>query len=84
MSFVRQVIWHWDKRKQHIEHKYAIAGWALCIIEDVQDNVAQRLTGAHRDAIEKVVIWLHGPPCPNTNPVVSSMSMPVIVDTFLE
>ncbi len=36
----------------------------------------------HHDAIEKVVIWLHGPPCPNTNPTVSSMSMPEIVDTF--
>jgi hypothetical protein len=35
MSFVCQVIWHWDKCKQRIEHKYAIAGWALCIMEDV-------------------------------------------------
>ncbi len=38
--------------------------------------------GTHCDAIEKVVIRLHGPPCPNTNPAVSSMSMPEIVDTF--
>jgi hypothetical protein len=35
MSFARQVIWHWDKRKQRIEHEYAITGWALCIMEDV-------------------------------------------------
>ncbi len=82
MSFACQVIWHWDKRKQRIEHKYAIAGWALCIMEDVQKDVAQRLTGTHRDAIQKVVIWLHGPPCPNTYPAFSSMSMPKIVDTF--
>ena len=84
MSFVRQVICHWDKRKKRIEHEYAIAGCALCIMEDVQKDVAQQLTGTHHDAIEKVVIWLHGPPCPNTNPAVSSMSMPEIVDTFLE
>ncbi len=38
--------------------------------------------GMHRDAIEKVVIWLHRLPCPNTNPAVSSMSMPEIVDAF--
>jgi hypothetical protein len=82
MSFVHQVIWHWDKCKQRIEHKYAIAGWALCIMEDVQKDVAQQLTGTHHDAIEKVAIWLHGPPCPNTNPAVSSMSMPETVDTF--
>ncbi len=82
MSFERQVIWHWDKRKQHIEHQYAIAGWALCVMEDVRKDVAQQLTGTHSDAIEKVVIWLHRPPCPNTNPAVSSMSMPEIVETF--
>ncbi len=40
------------------------------------------MTGTHRDAIEKVVIRLHEPPCPNTNPTVSSMSMPEIVGTF--
>ncbi len=26
MSFGRQVIWHWNRRKQCIEHKYVIAG----------------------------------------------------------
>jgi hypothetical protein len=41
MSFARKVIWHWDKCKQRIEHEYAIAGWALCIMEDVQKDVAQ-------------------------------------------
>jgi hypothetical protein len=73
ISFARQVIWHWEKCKQCIEHEYAIAGWALCVMEDVQKDVAQRLTRTHHDAIEKVVIRLHGRPCPNTNPAVSSM-----------
>ncbi len=41
VSFGRQVIWHWNKRKQRIEHKYAIAGWALCTMEDVQKDVQE-------------------------------------------
>ncbi len=40
-SFGRQVIWHWNKHNQHIEHKYAIAGWALCTMEDVQKDVQE-------------------------------------------
>ncbi len=75
MSFGCQVIWHWNKRKEKIEHKYAIAGWALCVMEDVQKDVQERLRGTHSDAIEKVVIRLHMPLCPNTNPAVSSLSM---------
>ena len=82
MSFGRQVIWHWSKRKQHIEHDYAIVGWALCVMEDVRKDVLERLTGAHRDAIERVVSQLHLPPCPNSNPAVSAMSLHEIIDTF--
>ena len=28
LSFDRRFIWHWDKRKNKIEHEYAIAAWA--------------------------------------------------------
>ncbi len=35
MSFGRQVIWHWNKHQQQIKHKFAIIGWALCVMEDV-------------------------------------------------
>ncbi len=38
--------------------------------------------GTHRDAIAKVVSRLHMSPCPNTNPAVSSISLPNIIDTF--
>jgi hypothetical protein len=41
MSFGHQVIWHWNKRKQRIKHEYAIAGWAVCIMEDVQKDVQE-------------------------------------------
>ena len=82
MSFGRQVIWHWSKRKVRIEHEYAIVGWALCVMEDIRNDVMERLTGVHRDMIEKVVSRLHVPPCPNSNPAVSAMSSHEIIDTF--
>jgi hypothetical protein len=82
MSFGRQVIWHWNKRKKRLEHEYAITGWVLCIIEDIRKDVSERLTGSHRDAIAEVVRRLHEPPCPNNNQAVSSMHMPERIDTF--
>ncbi len=51
-------------------------------MEDVQKNVQEGLMGTHRNAIEKVVSQLYMPPCPNTNPSVSSMSLHNIIDTF--
>ena len=45
MSFGRQVIFHWSKRKKRIEHEYAIAGWALCVLPEVQDDVTDRMKG---------------------------------------
>ncbi len=45
MSFARQVIWHCNKCKQRIEHKYAIAGWALCVMEDVQKRCCTAIDG---------------------------------------
>jgi hypothetical protein len=53
-------------------------------MEDVQKDVQEQLTGKHHDAIEKVVNRLHMPPCPITNPAISPMSLPKIIDTFLE
>jgi hypothetical protein len=51
-------------------------------MEDVQKDVQEQLMGMHCNAIEKVVSCLHMPPYPNTNPVVSSLSMLDIIDTF--
>jgi len=82
LSFGRQFIWHWDKRKSKIEHEYAIAAWALCVMPEVRKDVAARLTGTHRDAIEDVVRRLHLTPCPNTHPNISRMTTADIIDTF--
>jgi hypothetical protein len=82
MSFAHQITWHWSKRKQHIEHEYSIAAWALCVMGSVWTDVRDRLTGEHHDAIEKVVTHLHVPPCPNPNPTVLTMLPHEIIDTF--
>ena len=82
MSFGRQVTWHWNKRKQRIEHEYSIASWALCVMETVWADVREQLTGEHRDAIEKVIAPLHVPPCHNPNPTVHTMLTHEIMDTF--
>ena len=81
-SFGRLFIWHWEKRKLRIEHEYAITGWALCVMEDIRKDVSSRMTGEHQSAIDKVVTRLHAPPCANSNPSVSSMTMAEILDTF--
>jgi hypothetical protein len=82
MSFARQITWHWNKRKQCIEHEYSIDAWALCVMESVWTDVRNRLTGEHRDATEKVVTHLHVPPCPKPNPTVQTMLPHEIIDTF--
>jgi hypothetical protein len=82
MSFARQITWHWNKRKQCIEHEYSIAAWVLCIMGSVRTDVRDQLTGEHHDAIEKVVTHLHVPPCPNPNPTIQTMLPHEIIDTF--
>ncbi len=82
MSFACQVSWHWNKLKPRIEHEYSITAWALCLMGSVRNNVRDRLTGHHRDAIEKVVSHLHVPPCPNTHPAILTMLPHKIIDTF--
>ncbi len=45
MSFAHQITWHWNIRKQRIEHEYSIAAWALCVMESVRTDVRNQLTG---------------------------------------
>ena len=82
MLFAHQVTWHWNKCKHHIEHEYSIGAWALCVMGPVRTDVRDRLTGEHRDAIERVVTRLHVPPCPNLNSIVLTMMPHEIIDTF--
>jgi hypothetical protein len=65
-----------------IEHPYAIAAWALCVMKDVCGDVRLRLKHAERDAIEEVVKHLRLPPCPNKSVDFSKTPSAEIVDTF--
>jgi hypothetical protein len=54
-----------------------VTAWALCVMEDVRQDVQQQLNDGHgkyRDAIERVVSKLHELPCANTHPDVPKMS----------
>ena len=80
-----KIEWHWNHRKEKLEHEYAVTAWALCVMEDVREDVSQRLNnagGKYRDAIEKVVSRLHQLPCANTHPDVLKMTEGEIIDVF--
>jgi hypothetical protein len=76
------VRWNWCKHKIKIEHPYAIAAWALGVMEDVCEDVRLRLKGAERGAIEEVVKHLHLSTCPNKSVDLLKTSSAEIVDTF--
>lgn len=81
-SFGSKLVWHWEHRKIRVEHPYAITGWALCVMNDVRQDVNARFNGEHRIAMEIVIKCLHHPPCPNQHPEVAEMSVAQIVDVF--
>ena len=51
MSFQQSVLFHWNRKRKRIKHKYAIAGWALSIVGEVRIDVRERMRGEHQDAI---------------------------------
>jgi len=70
----------WMKRKQLLEHDFAIAGWALSILPEIRDDVRLNLDGDKRIAIERVIAKLHVAPNPNSK--VANDEIDVIIDTF--
>jgi hypothetical protein len=82
MSFGRTILFHWKKRKKRIEHEYAIAGWALSVVDEIRKDVRALLRGEHRTAIEIVIRRLHETPRANTHPDIVSMDISDIIDTF--
>lgn len=77
-----KILWHWQHRKIQFEHKYAITGWALCVMNDVRKDVCARLKGEHRIAMQTVVKHLHLPPCPNQHPEMLSITEAQIDNVF--
>ncbi|KAL7530156.1 hypothetical protein ACHAXR_005436, partial [Thalassiosira sp. AJA248-18] len=53
------VVASWDKRKANLDHDVAITAWALSVDADVRKDVATRMTGADRDAIERYITKLY-------------------------
>lgn len=51
-------------------------------MEDIHKDIQEQFTGMHLDSIAKVVSRLHVLLSPNTNPVVASMFLHKIIDTF--
>jgi hypothetical protein len=45
----------WAARKDLLEHDIAVIAWALSVDKEVRDDVSKRLTGKHRDTIERVI-----------------------------
>ena len=74
-----------ESLQKRLEHEYAVTAWALCVMADVREDVAQQLNnagGKYRDSIEKVVSRLHQLPCANPHPDVPNMTEGEIMDTF--
>ncbi len=44
----------WSKRKHLLEHDYAIIGWVLALLPEIREDVAERLDGNTRIAIERL------------------------------
>ena len=70
----------WKRRKEKLQHDYAITGWALSVSPEVMADVNARMTGEHRNAIERLVVRLHSIPCPNEKAI--GMSDSDLIDTF--
>ncbi len=47
LTFAGQIGWHWNHRKEKLEHEYAVTAWALCVMKDVRQDVQQRLNDGH-------------------------------------
>ena len=63
-----------------MEHDYAITGWVLSLLPEIREDVAERMDGDARMAIERVVTKLHTPP--NPNPKTSEEPLEIILDIF--
>ncbi len=66
-SLGRSIISSWCKWKEELEHHYAITAWDLCLLPVCKDCFEWMSidNGQLRKMIDKVVVHLHEPLCPN-------------------
>ncbi len=69
MNLIMRMNQSWMKRKQLLEHDFAVTGWALSIFQEIRDDVKLNLDGDKRMAIERVITKLHVSPNPNSKVV---------------
>ncbi len=55
----------WMKRKQLLEHDFAVTSWAISILPEIQYDIILNIDGDKRVAIEMVIAKLHVAPNPN-------------------
>ena len=70
----------WHRHKEKCEHDYTITGWVLSVSPEVRVDVNTRMTGEHRNAIERLIVRLHSVPCPNEDAI--GMDEAELLDTF--
>ncbi len=69
------------KTKHNLEYDYdSITGWVLSLLPEIREDVAERIDGNARMAIEQVITKLHVPPNPNLK--TSDKSLEFIPDIF--
>ena len=49
----------WKRRENSIISDPVIATWAMCVMPEVQKDCKERMTGCHRDAIDRVLEKMH-------------------------
>ncbi len=77
------VCFAWYKRKNRLEHGYAVTAWALSLHPDIRADCMERLSidnGDLRRQMDEVVAKLHYPPCPNKK--VVNKTVDEIIDIF--
>ncbi len=70
----------WDKRKERLEHEYAVTTWSLSLLPEIRLDVRKNFDGDKHLIVEKVITKLHEPPCPN--PDITTESMTEIIDLY--
>ncbi len=76
-SMIKQT---WMKRKQILEHDFAVTSWARSTLLEIRDDVRVNLDGDKRMAIERVTAKLHVDP--NPNPKVANNENDMIIHIF--
>ncbi len=77
------VLFAWKKRKNRLQHAYAVTAWALSLLPDIRADCMERLStdnGDLRKLIDDIVLWLRYPPCSNKK--VASKSMMKLLKFF--